>query len=157
VRTQLLDPTAADTRLADAIALAREIYTLFERGADYSSPVRSLGILVGHPIHDFAVRSAFGSVRPETFAKRQLIDWDRLPSDLSRREMLEIIDKFHEGKLDEFYPEYWIECLRVNTGDGRISDLIFWPGSYFGDGDDSRLMSSSEILETALKAGGKLS
>ena len=35
--------------------------------------------------------------------------------------------------------------------DPRISDLIHWPGEYFGDGDNSRELSPQDILDIALK------
>jgi hypothetical protein len=155
VRAHLLDPTEGNVKLGDAVALGREIYDLYEAGQDYSETVARLGLIAGHPIHDFAVRSSFGSVKPETFARRQLVSWDNLPADVTEQEMLEMVERIDKAKGDELQLEYWIACLRVNTGDAKISDLIFWPGSYFGDGDNARVMSPSEILVTALKAGGK--
>lgn len=155
MRTQLLDPTAGDTRLIEAVALARDIYAHHEVGADYSKSLHRLGQIAGHPIHRFAVHSAFGSVKPESFAKRLLIAWDQLPLDLDRDEMLEMIENICGAKGEEFQIEYWIACLRANTGDEKLSDLIFWPGNYFGDGNQKRNMSPSEILAIALAAGGR--
>ncbi len=67
--------------------------------------------------------------------------------------MLEMIDGLCGiTKVDELQSHYWLACLKANTGDDGISDLIFWPGAYFGDGDDTRIMSSSEILATALQS-----
>ncbi len=68
--------------------------------------------------------------------------------------MLEMIDGVCGiTKADELQIDYWLACLRANTGDQNISDLIFWSGTYFGDRDDARVMTSSEILATALKSG----
>ena len=155
MRSVVADPTGGDRRLVEAIALGHEIYALHEAGKDYSERLTRLGVVAGHPIHGFAVHAAFGSVKPETFAKRQLIDWNQLPADLTEAEMLEMIDRICQVDGDEFQMEYWLACLRTSTGDQKISDLIFWPGSYFGDGNDTRMMSSSEILTTALKANGR--
>jgi hypothetical protein len=69
--------------------------------------------------------------------------------------MLEMVDLVCRVGGDEFQTRYWLECLRVNTGDENIVGLIYWPGDYFGDGNDRREMTPSEILATALKAGGK--
>ena len=154
MRDHLADPTEGDPRLGKAIELAREIYSVFEAGKDCSSCVRELAILSGRPIHAFAVDAAFGSVSPETFARRQLTDWHNLPADLSDAEMLEVVERVVDFSGDDFQTEYWIACLALNTGDSRISDLFFWPGEYFGDGDNSRELSASEILATALKSGG---
>jgi len=154
MRPHLLDPTEGDARLSEAIALAREIYALYESGSDYTANLKRLGLLSGHPVHGFAVHAAFGSAKPETFARRQLIAWDRLPADLTQQEMLEMIEGVCGSiKADEIQREYWLACLRANTGDNKIGDLIFWPGTYFGDGNNARVMSAPEILATALKAG----
>lgn len=156
LRSHLLDPTANDPRLSTALALGREIYALYEAGADYDAPLRQLGVLVGRPIHGFAVRDGFGSVGPDIFARRQLVAWDQPPSDVTEEEMLEMVDGVcGVTSADELQRDYWLACLQVCTGDRKIRDLIFFPGDYFGDGDDARLMSSSEILETALRAGGR--
>jgi hypothetical protein len=47
---------------------------------------------------------------------------------------------------------FWLRLLEVNLGDPRISDLIFWPGEYFGDGDIMREMTSKDILDTILNS-----
>lgn len=155
MRRHLFDPTGDDPRLSEALTLVRAIYALYATGADYDAPLKRLGLVVGHPIHGFSVDDGFGSVGPEVFARRQLIAWDQVPTDLTEDEMLEMVDGVSGvTKSDELQRDYWIACLRANTGDQKISDLIFWPGSYFGDGDDARVMSSSEILATALRAGG---
>ena len=155
MRDHLVNPTDDDPRLQKAIGFAREIYSLFEAGKDCSSRVRELASLSGHPIHPFAVDTAFGSVSPETFARQQLIEWHNLPADLSDAEMLEMAERVANVSGDDFQTEYWIACLALNTGDSRISDLFFWPGEYFGDGDNSRELSASEIIATAFKSGGR--
>lgn len=156
MRRHLFDPTVDDPRLSEALALGQEIFALYEAGADYGAPLRRLGLVVGRPVHGFSVHDGFGSVGPDVFAKRQLVAWDKVPTDLTKDEMLEMVDGVcGVTKADELQRDYWLACLRANTGDEKISDLIYWPGSYFGDGDDTRVMSSSEILETALKASGK--
>ena len=149
----MLDPTEGNPHLDEAIALGREIYRVFEAGQDYSTSLRRLGSIAAHPIHVHAVRAAFGSVRPETFARRQLVAWDQLPTDITEEEMLEMIERIFKPRGYELEIEYWIQCLRVNTGDEHVSDLIFWPGAYFRDGNNARQMSPSEILATALEAG----
>ncbi len=155
MREYLFDPTATDPRLDRATQLAKNIYILFETANDYSSDLRELALLSGRPIHSFAVDAAFGSIRPETFAKKQLMNWQKLPADLTDAEMLEMAERIANVRGDEFQTEYWLACLSLNTGDERISDLFFWPGEYFGDGDNSRELSASEILAVALKSGGR--
>ena len=70
--------------------------------------------------------------------------------------MLEMVQLVCQAEGTEFQVEYWVECLRVNTGDERISDLIFWPDEYFGK-STSKELSAEEILEVSLgRAGGEL-
>jgi hypothetical protein len=155
MRSHLLNPTKGNPHLNEAIALGREIYRLYEAAQDYSAHLKQLSLITGCPIDSFAVRSAFGSIAPETFARQLLVTWDRLPTDITEQEMLEMVERIFEANGSELQIQYWISCLRVSTGDDHVSDLIFWPGHYFRDGDNSRCMSPSEVLATALKSGGQ--
>ena len=152
MRSEILDPTTGNSSLQEAIALSDQIYRLHEEGQDYSAPLRRLARIAKRPIGPYAVLAAFGSIKPITFAKKQLVDWNALPNDLTEEEMLDLIQRVCQSSGSEFQTEYWIECLRMNTGDENISDLIFWPGEYFQDGDNSRELAPSEILRTALAA-----
>ena len=35
------------------------------------------------------------------------------------------------------------------------SDLIFWPGEYFGDGDDSRELTAEEVADEIISSAKK--
>ena len=129
--------------------LAQQIYGLHEAGAEYSSELRQLGKLVGRIISLQNVMGAFGSINPTTFARKCLVNWNALPSDATEDEMLEMLQLICEAKGSEFQVEYWVQCLRVNTGDDRISDLIFWPDEYFGR-PIVKEPSASEMLAIAL-------
>ncbi len=67
--------------------------------------------------------------------------------------MLEIIERLFEARHNEFQPSFWLMCLKKNTGDSNISDLLYWPGEYFGDGNNRRVMTADEVLQTALAKG----
>lgn len=154
MRPHLFDPVAANPSLPAAQKLARDIYALHEAGATYAAELRELGLLAGRIISLQQVMGAFGSIRPETFAQKSLVDWHALPTDATEAEMLEMLQLVCLAKGSEFQVEYWVECLRVNTGDARLSDLIFWPDEYFGR-PVSKDLSAEEILEVALgRAGG---
>jgi len=70
--------------------------------------------------------------------------------DITREELLELIRRFSTPGYEEHELIFWLKLLEANVPDPRISDLIFWPGEYFGDGDNSRELSPEEILEIAL-------
>jgi hypothetical protein len=155
MREILENPFGDELALEKAITLARDLYRLHERGLDYNSPLETLSALAGKDLSKSDVRGAFGSVDPETFARDVLLARRPLPTDLSYDEMLELIRRICKVEGSEFQIGYWLSCLEANTRDGRISDLIYWPGEYFGDGDDSRELSPKEILDAALAAGRK--
>jgi hypothetical protein len=156
MRPHFFDPVAANPGLLSAQELAREIYGLHEAGVNYTTELRQLGLLVGRVISLQEVMGAFGTITPETFAQKSLVNWHALPSDATEAEMLEMLQLIFLAKGSEFQVEYWVECLRVNTGDERLSDLIFWPDEYFGR-PISKDLSAEEILEIALgRAGGEI-
>lgn len=66
-------------------------------------------------------------------------------------EALEIINRLTSGTREEWEQFFWIRVLERHL-DPRVSDLIYWPGEYFGDGDNSREMSPQEILDVALES-----
>jgi hypothetical protein len=156
MRPQFFDPVSPNPSLPAAEKLARDIYRLHEAGASYTAELRQLGLLAGRIVSVQQVLGGFGSIDPETFARKCLVDWHSLPTDATEAEMLEMVQLVCQAEGTEFQVEYWVECLRVNTGDERISDLIFWPDEYFGK-STSKELSAEEILEVALgRAGGEL-
>ena len=155
MRQELQDPFTDKPRLQASIKLANDIYRLHEAGHDYSSELTQLSILAGQSISKFSVESAFGSISPEGFARELICDLTAIPTNLTPDEMLELIKHIITADGDTFQMWYWLQCLQVNTGDNKFSDLIYWPGEYFKDGNNAREMSPQEILDTALNTGKK--
>jgi hypothetical protein len=155
MREILENPFGDELALEKAITLARELYRLHERGQDSTSPLETLSTLAGKQLTGSDVRGAFGSVDAETFARDSLLNRMPIPTDLSYDEMLEMVRRICKVEGSEFQIGYWLTCLEANTHNGRISELIYWPGEYFGDGDHSRELSPKEILDAALAAGRK--
>lgn len=153
MRPELLTPVDDSDRLGAAAAIACEIYRLHEAGRDYAARLRELGAVVGRSVAVEEAHGAFGSVAPEAFAEQLLAAGATVPTDLSEAEMLELLDRVRRAEGTEAQLDHWLACLRANTGDERLPDLIFWPGEYFGDGDDSRELTSQDILRTALRNG----
>jgi hypothetical protein len=159
MRPSLANPFDDQAKLAAAVKLADKLYSLHETGRPLAEVLVRLGVLLGKSPEatEQLFVGAFGAVGPETFARQLLVESQQAPRDLARVEMLELVDRIiHPRAGEEFLSEYWLECLRLNTGDDRISDLIFWPGEYFGDGDNARQMTPDEILSTALSAKTKM-
>jgi hypothetical protein len=158
MRHELLEPPVDEALLREIIDLANSAYRKFEAGQDVSHIVDRLAQITNTTAKDlsYQLKMAFGSVSPETFARSILTNWDALPSDLSNSEMLELVERFyHPRKGQEFLNTYWLKCLKLNTGNNRISDLIFWPDRYFGATPPANALSLSpaEVLEIALRDG----
>ncbi len=152
MRPWLVDPVAGDPRLPEVQRIAAELYALHEAGRPTHHGVQRLAALVGgeHGTLRYRFIYAFGSVSPETFARQLLVNVDDAPRDLSREELLELIERISNPRHDEeFLTEVWLICLRLNTSK-TISDLIFWPGDYFGDGDQRTELTHEQILDWAL-------
>lgn len=139
--------------MAVASQIAEKIYAAHEAGQSYDQLLSEFGKLIGKPVTPFEVCSAFGSVNPQAFAHDLLLHSAEIPDDLSDSEMLDLIQHLLQPKRGELRSSFWLACLKQNTGDPRISDLIFWPGEYFGDGDNKRELSAEEILHTARAHG----
>jgi hypothetical protein len=153
MRPELLNPVRDQRRLDAAIAMAQELYALHEAGRDYSTELDTFARFVGTPVSKFDLDGAFGSIDAGGFAESLLTDRSQVPKDLSEGEMVDLIERICKAKGTESQISYWLNCLKANTGDQRLSDLIFWPGEYFGDGYNSRKMSPQEILRTAMSNG----
>ena len=158
MRPELLDPTIDVDRLNSTVELIEELCRLHKEEEDCSSQLVQLSELVGHPIRSFDAAAASHSQAHETLARKLLFHPSNIPSDLSKAEMLEMIERVRTADGTEFQLYFWLECLWVNTGDKRIDDLIHRPDDYFEDLDDddsSRELSSLRILDTALARGKK--
>ena len=69
----------------------------------------------------------------------------------TNEEALVMITRLTSADGEEWELSFWLDLLEKHL-DPRISDLIHWPGEYFGDGDNTRELSPQEILGTAIKS-----
>jgi hypothetical protein len=155
MRPELLDPVRDQTKLQKLLPLTEDVFRLHEAGQSYAEELKAISRLANRIVGKYDVDVAFGCSSPEDFARELLIDWLTLPNDLSEPEMLELLKAVCTTRGNQVCISYWVKCLEANTGDNRLSDLIFWPDEYFGDGFDGRELSPSEILEIALRRKAK--
>jgi hypothetical protein len=73
----------------------------------------------------------------------------RLP-DVTRAELVEMARRVMEGDGAEHEIDFWLALLALHLPDPRISDLIFWPGEYFGDGNNARDLTPEQVIDIAL-------
>lgn len=155
MRPELLDPVRDQAKLQKLLPLAEDVFRLHEADQSYAEELKAISLLANRIVGKYDVDVAFGCGSPEDFARELLIDWLTLPNDLSEPEMLELLEAVCTARGNPVCYSYWVKCLEANTGDNQLSDLIFWPDKYFGDGFDGRERSPSEILEIALRNKAK--
>lgn len=74
----------------------------------------------------------------------------RRVSDITRAELVELARRVMTANGAEHEIAFWLEMLALNIPDPRVSDLIFWPGEYLGDGDNSREFTPEQVIDLAL-------
>ena len=72
----------------------------------------------------------------------------RLP-DISRAELVELARRVMEDEGEEHEIGYWLDMLALNIPDANVSDLIYWPGEYFGDGNNYRALTPEQVIDIA--------
>lgn len=149
MRSELITPFDP-CKLERVVPLTEAVYGLHEAGQEYAEELNQLSLVIGRVVGKIDVLAAFGSIGADEFAQRLTMDWKAIPTDLSDLELLELVDAICEGRGRGVVLEYWIKTLALNTGDDKVSDLIYWPEQYLGDGYNGRELTSAEILDVAL-------
>lgn len=150
MRPELHNPVAT-SRFQQLLPLVETVFHLHETGCKYEDELRQISRLLGRVVGQIDVLGAFGSISAGDFASQLAIDWHAIPTDLSEPELLELLEAICEVRGSQAVLNYWVRCLAVNTGDDRISDLIFWPEQYLGPEYDGRDLPPTEMLEVALR------
>jgi hypothetical protein len=135
--------------LAEAKALAVEIYRRREAGGEYHEQLARLAELTDEPLTEADACGAFGSVTPETWARGLLLMGSPCPSDLSDAELVELIRAICECQGEDWQTTWWLRCVETSTGCAEVSDLIFYPREVLGPEDDREELTPEEILAEA--------
>jgi nucleoside-diphosphate-sugar epimerase len=95
----------------------------------------------------------YGAMDHETFVRHVLSKpAARGVPDVTRDDLLELLTRLCNAEGAEHEQQFWLRLLEAKLPDPRLSDLIYWPGEYFGDGDNARQLSPREILDIASAA-----
>ena len=152
MRPEIAEPVRDGGKLQKLLPLAERIFRLHEGGQPYATELKLVSRIVGRIVDKPTVMYAFGVSDSEYFARRLLVDWDNLPTDLSEPEMLELLEAACSANASPDRTEYWLKCLARNTGEPSLSDLIYWPDQY-REGAYEDGLAPSRILEIALFHG----
>lgn len=71
--------------------------------------------------------------------------------DLNRDKLIELFARIVADPCDNAYLSYAFALIEKTFGDDQISDLVFWPGEYFGDGNDERELTPELMADTVLE------
>ena len=153
MRPELAEPIREQEKLRTLLPLAEEIYHLHEAGLPYTEQLKQVSRIAGRIVGVPEVKYAFGTYPSECFSRRLLTNWNSVPRDLSRQEMLDLLDAVCSANGSPDRCEYWMKCLEVNTGNSAISDLIYWTDQYCDGEYKGRNLSIAEMLDVALLHG----
>ncbi len=93
----------------------------------------------------------YGGQDHDTWVRKVLTEpYRRRLPDITRSELVELARRLMEAEGSEHDIDFWLDMLALNIPDPRVSDLIFWPGEYLGDGDNSRELSAEQVVDIAL-------
>nr|WP_180203137.1 hypothetical protein [Pseudomonas sp. SbOxS1]NYU02765.1 hypothetical protein [Pseudomonas sp. SbOxS1] len=150
LRQELMPPHLCETRVARLADLAAEI-----AGADQDRARNLLAefnreAMTHLTFLDF--QGLYGAQDHDTWVRQILAaPYERRLKGISQSELIEIARRVMNADSPEHATDFWLKMLVLNIPDVRVSDLFFWPGEYFGDGDNARELTPEQIIETALK------
>ena len=93
-----------------------------------------------------------GGEEHECYVRRVLTDVATGPAPgLDRDGLAEMFAKVLADPCDDAYLQYVFSTIKKTFGDEQISDLVFWPGEYFGDGNNGRVMTPEFMADTVFQ------
>lgn len=86
------------------------------------------------------------------YVRRVLTDKATEPvPNLNRELLIEMFTKVLADPCDDAYLQYVFGTVRKTLGDNQISDLVFFPGEYFGDGNHQRGLTPELMADAVLE------
>lgn len=149
LRSELMPPVLDEALVHRLAALAAQI--------DCGDPEQTKAELAAfnrEALTDFdfyQFQGIYGGQEHETWVRNVLAGpYVRLVPDVSKDELVEMVRRLMEAEGTEEEMHFWLCMLEVNVPDEQISDLIYWPGEYFGDVDYPKELSAEQLVDIAL-------
>lgn len=117
----------------------RDIQDAHDSGKPYEEKLKLLKTNVTYPDVEELLRHTDQSV--EFVAKRLFHHRSVLPGDLSREELIGLVEQLMQCSGEEWEMDIWLDMITSSVADPSISDYIFW-----SDED----LSAEEIVDKAL-------
>jgi len=70
--------------------------------------------------------------------------------DLDRDGLIEMFTKIDADPCDDAYLSYVFARIKKTFGDDKISDLVFWPNLYFGEGNKPKELTPEVMADAVL-------
>jgi hypothetical protein len=150
LRQELMPPQLDETRVVRLAAIAAEI-----DGGERDETASQLAefnreAMTNLTFLDF--QGIYGGQDHDTWVRKVLAGpYEYRLTDITRSELIEMAGRVMDAEIPEHAQYFWLKMLELNIPDARISDLFFWPGEYFGDGDNSRELTAEQIIKIALR------
>lgn len=150
LRSQLMPPQLDEARIALLAKLASAIDGA--QPGTWEDALDEFNCIAGTSLEWLEFQGVYGGMAHETWVRQVLSEpyAVKIP-DIAYDELLEIFTRVCTSGHKEHETYFWIKLLEANLADPRISDLLYWPGEYFGDDDNMREMTPKEKLDAALK------
>ena len=144
-------PPSLDESMVQRLAsIASEIDGCHESIAD--ELVQEFNSLAGTDIPYAEFQGIYGGERHENYVRRVLMrQRSKAVPTLDREQLVEMFKRVLENPGDDAYPEFVFGTIEKTLGDDEVYDLVYFPGEYFGDGDDSRVLSSEQMADAVLE------
>lgn len=153
LRPELMPPELDEPRVVRLTGFSQEIdggtldetrnqLAAFNREAKTDFEFIDFQGIYGGQDHDTWVRQVLGTPHEVHVAN------------ITQAELVEMARRVMKCEGPEHAIYFWLSMLKINIPNERISDLIFWPGEYFGDEYDegnSQELSPEQVIDIALR------
>lgn len=93
-----------------------------------------------------------GGEEHATFVRRILLEQRASAiDDLTREDLVASFTHILSPECSEAERDFLFAQLKYNLRDPEIMDLVYWPGEYFGDGNNARALTPEAMADAALQ------
>lgn len=103
-------------------------------------------------------QGVYGAEDHETFVRRNLLLAQARPQDLDRADLVSLFSRILADVTDDAFVAWAVATIERSCGLDGVSDLIFWPDQWFGDGHLQRELTPEELADAILarvESGGR--
>lgn len=110
--------------------------------------VRQFNELAGTEMTFTEFQGVYGAEDHEDFVRRILIMQRTQPQPgLGQKELVALFERILQDPTDDAYLSHAFTTIKKTLGDDQISDLVFWPDLYLGDGEDSSNLTPERMAQ----------